>query len=87
MSTRLPRGMPTCDVTYRGLVTVEESRFLDRYRLSTHHLGASGEWIADSTHLLCHPPDSVNVTELETALVSPLEAFIMSRWGIQTLLL
>lgn len=87
MKLHMPPGMPTCRRVVGVYACVEQSEYLDRLRMSTYHIGPMPEWIHDATWLRCGAMTPDLLTEFETALIAPLEAAVMTHWGVQALLL
>ena len=87
MKLSMPPGMPTCRRVVGVYACIEQSEYLDRLRVSTYHVGSLDVWIPDATWLRSGAMTPDLLTEVETALISPLEAAVMTHWGIQALLL
>ena len=69
-----------------GLVTIEESRDLDRWSANAWHMGRVAEWIHDGMWLRHGTPTPDDISAIEQTLVGTLEANIIARWGVQAVL-
>lgn len=83
----LPKLAPTRERVVTVLAEIMESRDLDRFYCTVQHAGPLGHWILDHRWIGHAPFTAELTTEMETTLIAPLEAAIMTRWGIQALLL
>jgi len=83
--------LPPLAPTRRRLVTVAfslmESKQLHRWYGEVCHAGTLGEWISDHRWISSRAMCPETLTEIETALVAPLEAAVITHWGVQGVLL
>lgn len=83
----MPPLPPTRERVVTVLFQLHQSRQLERWYGEVVHAGPAGQWISDQRWLSSHAMTPDLLTEVETALVAPVEAAVMTHWGIQALLL
>lgn len=87
MDIALPPAAPTRRRLCSVLLSVSDGGERDRWYAELCHMGRVDEWIHDAHWWGIGSPTPEVVSEVETALVAPLEAALMTRWGLSAVLL
>ena len=83
----MPSLPPTRRRVITTLATIMEAKQLDRWYCEVMHAGPAGHWITDHRWISTSAPTPDVMSEIETAVINPLETEVMRRWGVQSLLL